>query len=151
VSAAADIHAMDRFKVLQIVWAAMLAGVVMLATVAYLMLTALGIEMPGLPPVVIRVAAPAAFVMIAAALFLRRKLLEAIPAGATSEERSTRYQAAVISSTALIEGCGIFVIVLSLVAGEPRWIPTAAVITILMMVVTRPRREEMRGGTKATR
>jgi cell shape-determining protein MreD len=74
---------------------------------------------------------------------VRRKLLEAIPAGSKADDRLARYQAAVITSLALIEGPGLLIIVLSLVSNAPRWIPAGTAVTLLMMVLARPRREEL--------
>jgi hypothetical protein len=133
----------DRFRVLQIIWLALMGGVVTFAGVAYVLLTVMDLEMPGLPPLVLRVVGPAAVVMMAGALLVRRKLLDAIPAGSGSDERLGRYQAAVITSLALIEGPGLLIIVLSLVSGVPSWIPAGAAVTLLMMVLARPRREEL--------
>jgi hypothetical protein len=132
----------ERFKVLQIIWIAFMGGVVSFAVVAYVMLTVIGIDMPGLPPIVLRIVAPAAVVMMGAALLVRRKLLEAIPAELRGEVRLARYQTAVLPSLALIEGCGLLILVLSLVANEPNWIPTGAAATVLMMVIARPRLDE---------
>jgi hypothetical protein len=132
----------DRFKVLQIIWLALMGGVASFAIVAYVLLTVVGIEMPGLPPIVLRVAAPAAVVGMAVGLLVRRKLLDAIPASAQGEQRVASYQAAVIVGLAVIEGCGLLIIVLSLVAGAPNWIPSGAAITLLMMAIARPRADE---------
>jgi hypothetical protein len=133
----------DRFKVLQIVWLAMMGGVVTFAVVAHALLTVMDLEMAGLPPMVLRVAGPVAVVMMGAGLLVRRKLLEAIPPGARGEERLARYHAAVLVGLAIIEGGGLLVIVLSLVSNAPSWIPAAAAITLGMMVLGRPRREEL--------
>ena len=134
----------DRFRVLQIVWLALMGGVVVFAAAAYTLLTVMDLGMGGLPPMVQRVVGPVAVVTMGGGLLVRRKLLEAIPAGARGEERSSKYQAAVISSLAVIEGCGLLVLVLGLVSNAPSWIPAGAAITIVMMVLARPRREELR-------
>ena len=133
----------DRFRVLQIVWLALMGGVVMFAGVACVLLTVMDLQMPGLPPIVMRVVGPSAVAMMAGALMVRRKLLEAIPAGSRADDRLTRYRAAVITSLALIEGPGLLIIVLSLVSNAPRWIPAGAAVTLLMMMLARPRREEL--------
>jgi hypothetical protein len=136
----------DRFRVLQMIWIALMGGVLMFAAVAYTLLTVMDLQMAGLPPIVLRVVGPLAVVMMGGGLLIRRKLLEAIPAGAPGEERLSKYQAAVISSLAMIEGSGLLVIVLSLVSNTPNWIPAGAAITLLMMTLARPRREEVRLG-----
>src|SRR5688572_11579481 len=97
----------DRFKVLQIVWLALMGGVVTCAVVTYALLTVMDVEMTGLtglPPMVLRVAGPAAVVMMGGGLLVRRRLLESIPAGARGEERLPRYHAAVLVGLAIIEG-----------------------------------------------
>jgi hypothetical protein len=133
----------DRFRVLQIIWLALMGGVVMFAGVAYVLMTIVDLQMPGLPPIVMRVVGPSAVVMMAGALMVRRRLLDAIPVSAGTNERLTRYSAAVIMSLALIEGPGLLIIVLSLVSNAPSWIPAGAAVTLLMMVLARPRREEL--------
>jgi hypothetical protein len=133
----------DRFKGLQIIWLALMGGVVTFAGVAYVLLTVTDLEMPGLPPLVLRVVGPAAVVIMAGALLVRRKLLDAIPAGSGSDERLGRYQAAVITSLALIEGPGILIVALGLVSNAPSWISAGAAVTLMMMVLARPRREEL--------
>jgi hypothetical protein len=133
----------DRFRVLRIVWLALMGGVVMFALVAYVLLTVMDLRMPGLPPIVLRVVGPSAVVMMAGALMVRRKLLGTIPADSQGDERLARYNAAVIISLALIEGPGLLIIVLSLVSNAPGWIPAGAAVTVLMMVLARPRREEL--------
>jgi hypothetical protein len=134
----------DRFKVLQIIWLALMGGVLMFAVVAYTLLTVMDLGVAALPPIVMRVVGLVAVVTMAAALLVRRKLLEAIPAGTRNEERLSKYQAAVITSLAMIEGSGLLVIVLSLVSNAPNWIPSGAAVTLLMMTLARPRRDELR-------
>jgi hypothetical protein len=134
----------ERFRALQIIWLALMGGVLSFAAVGYILLTVVGIEMPGLPPIVLRVVAPAAVVVMAGGLFLRRKLLEAIPAGVRGEARLARYQTAVIVSLAVIEGQALLIIVLSLLSNEPNWIPTGAAAALLMMTIARPRAGEAR-------
>ena len=135
---------MDRFKALQVVWAALMGGVLTFAIVVYVLLTVVGIQMAGLPAGLVRVVAPVAVVLMAAcALLLRRKLVEAIPQAASAEERFMKYQAAVIQSLAVIEGLGLLIIVLSLISGESNWVPAGSAITLLMMAIARPRREEV--------
>jgi hypothetical protein len=134
---------MDRFKTLQIVWLALMGGVVLFATVSYVLLAVAGSEVGGLPPSVLRVAAPACVVVMAAALLVRRKLLEAIPRGIQGQARMARYHAAVLVGLAMIEGAGLFIIALSIASGTSSWIPAGTAITILMMVIARPRRDEM--------
>lgn len=133
----------DRFRVLQIIWLALMGGVVLFGVVAYVLLQVMDLQMPGLPPIVMRVVGPSAVVMMAGALMVRRKLLEGIPAGSRADDRLTRYQAAVITSLALIEGPGLLIIVLSLVSNSPSWIPAGTAVTLLMMLLARPRREEL--------
>ncbi len=135
---------MDRFRTLQIVWIAMMSGVVVFATVVYLVLTLGDVQLAeGFPPLVLRVLAPTAVVTMGAGLLVRRKLLDAIPRGAQPADRVSRYRAAVITGLAMIEGPGLLIIVLSLVAGTSSWIPAGTAATILMMVIARPRRDEV--------
>jgi len=134
---------MDRFKTLQIVWLALMGGVVVFATMAYVLLTVAGSEMGGLPPGVLRVAAPASVLVMAAGLLVRRKLLEAIPASVQGDARMARYHGAVLVGLAMIEGAGLFIIALSIASGTSNWIPAGTAVTILMMAIARPRRSEI--------
>ena len=131
---------------LQIVWLALMGGVATFAVVAYALLTVVGLEMASLPPTVLRVAGAVAVVMMGVGLLVRRKLLEEIPARAQGAERLARYQAAVLVGLAIIEGSGLVILVLSFVSNAPSWIPAGAAVTLMMMVLARPRREELGSG-----
>ncbi|MSR20156.1 MAG: hypothetical protein EXR91_04150 [Gemmatimonadetes bacterium] len=96
-----------RFKTLQIIWAAMLAGVVAYTAVLFVVLRLGMVEMPVLPAWVMTVGAAVVLVYMAGVTVVRRRIVEAIPAGAAQDTRFAQYQTATIVGLALLEGGGL--------------------------------------------
>ena len=132
----------ERFKTLQIIWAALMFGVASFAIVAYSILTFVGLEIAAIPARIMPYVVPVAFLGMIAGSILRRRQIEAIPRDATSEVRMARYTAATIIGCAVTEGFGLSVIVLSLVTGAAIWAFVGAGLAIGVMATAHPDRRE---------
>lgn len=131
-----------RFKTLQIVWAAMMAGVFLYALVTYALIALGSITLDALPRRVLTLVAPVAVVGMIAGTVLRRRLIDAIPASLAPEQRLERYSVASITGLALIEGCGLLIITLALAAGAATWAILGGGLAIGTMGVSGPKRDE---------
>jgi amino acid transporter len=83
-----------------------------------------------------------ALVLMLSGLGLKRRLVGAIPRGAHEAKRLEQYFAATIVGLALVEGGGLFLITLSIVADTPVWVLAGGGTALWMLVIGRPRREE---------
>jgi len=125
-------------KPVQIVWLALIASTVVYACVAVALITVFGVEIGGLPPVVMNVVGPLALGLMGFGLFARRRWLGLIPRDLPAHEREDQQQAVVISSLALIEGGGILMTTMGMIVGAPAWILVGAGAAVLVMVMARP-------------
>ena len=131
-----------RFKTLQIIWAAMLAGVVAYTAVLFVVLRLGMVEMPVLPAWVMTVGASVVLVYMAGVTVVRRRMVEAIPAGAAQDTRFAQYQTATIVGLALLEGGGLLLISLGILADSSIWVLAGGGASLWMMALARPQRSE---------
>ncbi len=131
-----------RFRTLQIIWAAMSAGVVTYTGVMVALILLGLVDMPGLPPIVLTLGALVAASILGTGLVVRRRLVEAIPPGGTPETRFGQYQTATMIGLALMEGGGLLLITLGLLAGSPTWVLAGGGASLLMLMNARPRANE---------
>lgn len=132
----------ERFKTLQLVWAALMFGVASFAIAAYSILTFTGVQIGALPAAIMPYAVPVAFLGMVAGSVVRRRLIDAIPRDSTSEVRLQRYTSATIVGCAVTEGSGLFVIVLSLLTGAAMWALVGAGLALAVMAMANPDRRE---------
>ncbi len=132
----------QRFTVLQIAWAALMFGVLACALAVYFMLTIGGLELAAMPVQVLTYVAPVAVVGMVGGTVLRRRFVDAIPAGVTPEQRMEKYLAAVIVGLAVTEGFGLLVITLALLAGAPTWALVGGGLATGVMALSGPQRDE---------
>ncbi|NNF14988.1 MAG: hypothetical protein HKN72_17310, partial [Gemmatimonadetes bacterium] len=123
------------FEHLRTIWMAMVGGTLLYTVVAYVLLL-LGVVDAGTSwgPDVMNLVGSFAVAQIALALFLRRRLLAAIPRNAPLEERMSRYFTACIITLALIEGGGLIVITLSIVTGVATWALVGGGAAVVVML-----------------
>ena len=125
-------------KPLQVIWLGLMGGLVAYAFVAVALVTVGGLDIGGLPPIVVIVTRVLALVIMGLGLWMRRALLAQIPRDLPAGERETRSQTVTLASLALIEGGGILMITTSMIVGAPAWILIGAGAAVLLMVVARP-------------
>jgi len=125
-------------KPLRLIWAALTGGVTVYACVALALITVGGLEIGGLPPFMMNIIGPLALVLMGLGLWMRRAIPARIPRDLPAEEREGRYQAAVIASLALIEGGGILMTTVGMIAGTPAWILVGAGAAVVLMVMAKP-------------
>ena len=125
-------------KPLQVIWVGLMGGLVAYAFVAVALVTVGGLDIGGLPPIVVIVTRVLALVIMGLGLWMRRALLAQIPRDLPAGERETRSQTVTLASLALIEGGGILMITTSMIVGAPAWILIGAGAAVLLMVVARP-------------
>ena len=131
-----------RFRVLSIVWAAMLAGVTFMTAVVWAV--ASGTFAPGYAGTL----SPA----LAFKLLLLSPLAIAVGIARRNGDdtrehqpdgRLAAYHTRVIVALALQEGGGILGLTVSLLAARPTWALGVGALTALAMLLGRPRREEL--------
>lgn len=123
---------------LQIIWAAMVGGVIVYTTIAY-GLTVLGaLEIDAFDPAIMNVVGAIAIVWMVAALAVRRALLARLPRNLPPEQRMPGYMSTVIVALGLIEGGGLLMITFGLIVGTPRWILVGGAAAAALMVLARP-------------
>ena len=125
-------------KPLQVIWLGLMGGLVAYACVAVALVTVGGLDIGGLPPIVVIVTRVLALVIMGLGLWMRRALLAQIPRDLPAGERETRSQTVTLASLALIEGGGILMITTSMIVGAPAWILIGAGAAVLLMVMARP-------------
>ena len=125
-------------KPLQVIWLGLMGGLVAYACVAVALVTVGGLDIGGLPPIVVIVTRVLPLVIMGLGLWMRRALLAQIPRDLPAGERETRSQTVTLASLALIEGGGILMITTSMIVGAPAWILIGAGAAVLLMVMARP-------------
>jgi len=131
-----------EFKYIQVVWLTLVGGLAAYAVVAYLLLTLGDVGMGAVPLDVMPYIAAGAIAMMLGGLGLKRRLLSAIPNSVQAEKRLEQYFAATTVGLALVEGAGLILITLSIVADAPTWTLVGGGAAIGTLIIGRPRREE---------
>ena len=131
-----------RFRAVSIVWAAMLAGVTLFAAVVWGL--AGGLLAPGFsaslapgPASKLLILAP---VLLAAGIAYRNG---EVGRRVDADSRLAAWQARITVASALQEGGGICGLAISLLAARPSWALGVWAVTVVAMVLSRPRRQEL--------
>jgi len=132
-----------KFRDIQIIWLSLVGGVSIFTAIAYALLTLADVGMGTIPPTVMPWAAAVALAMMLAGLGLRRRAAGRVPGDGTELERLRSYFAAALPALALIEGAGLSLIVLSIVADAAGWTLAGGGAAVGMLVIARPRREDV--------
>lgn len=135
-----------RFKTLQTVWLALLGGVAAYTTAGVLLITVAALDVGVLGPSVLTVAAATVVVYMAGGLVVRRRMVDAIPAGVDEETHFARYQTATLVGLGLLESGGLLLVTLGLLANAPTWVLAGGAASLCMMTLARPRKNEARLG-----
>ncbi len=131
-----------RLRAARTVWLALTAGLAIATIAVFCLLTVGGLHVDALPPAGALGGAVAEAVAVAAGMLVRSRMIAAIPRDADEETRLAQYLTAVIIGLALIEGGGLFMITLGLIADAPGWVLAGGVAAVWMMVLGRPRADE---------
>ena len=131
-----------RFRTLLIIWAAMLSGVVTYTAVVFVVLRLGVMEMPALPSWVMTAVASALLIYMGGVTVVRRRMVEAIPAGIAQDARLARYQTATIVGLGLLEAGGLMLISAGILARSPTWVLAGGGASLWMMALARPQRSE---------
>lgn len=125
-------------KQLQILWAAMIGGVLVYAAVAYSLIVLGGIEFHAFDPAIMSVLGGVVLAWMVAALGVRRVMLARIPRDLPPEERRPRYLSTIVVVLALIEGGGLLMITFGMLVGAESWILVGGAAAAVFMVLARP-------------
>ena len=131
-----------RFKTLQVVWGALMAGVLVYAVVVYCLVIFGGAVLSLAPRRALTFVGPVAVVGMIVGTMVQQRLVRAIPPGLDPAERMARYASAVILGLAVTEGCGLLVVTLGLLASAPTWGLIGGLIAIGVMALSGPNRRE---------
>lgn len=133
----------QRFRVLTVIWIGLMGGVALFAAAVYFLLSTGSASTPDLELAgFLPTAGALAVAGMAVGLVLGRRLEARIGSGEPAD-RFQQYQTARIVSLAIVEGMGLFVIALSFVSGAGTWALGAGAVTIWVMVLGRPRRQDV--------
>ncbi len=133
------------FKQIQVVWLGLVAGLGAYTCTAYVLLALAGVELALVPPAVMPYVAAGAVALMLAGVSLKGRMVAMIPSGLEPAQRLERYTTAVVVGLALVEGGGVLVLTLSLLAGTSSWVLIGGGLGVAMLVWSRPRREEAAG------
>lgn len=135
-------HELDaRFRMILAVWASLLGGVTLFTGIVVALTTgAVGTWEPSLAPSTGAPLLLIAVLPLGTGIAFRRG---EIPRAGEPAARLTAWQNRVILASALQEGGGLMALVVSLLSGQPTWALGAWAVTILVMGLARPAREEL--------
>ncbi|HKJ03341.1 MAG TPA: hypothetical protein VJ997_12830 [Longimicrobiales bacterium] len=129
------------FRVLFLIWAALLLGVTLLTAVVWALTTGLfGPWRPTMQAGVVKNLLAAPVLLMAAGIFYRRGDVDR---SGTAEAYLARYQARIIVASAMQEGGGLLGLVLCMLAGMSTWAVAVWGLTAVAMVLSRPRRADL--------
>lgn len=131
------------FRVMTIIWAALMMGVAAFAAVAWFLVSSGTLSPGAIEAGRMNLFAPVLLVLMAGGIVVGRRLEGSIDREAEDAVIVQRYQAARIVGLALIEGPALAIIALSLVAGTGGWILGGAGAALWAMYLARPRREDL--------
>ena len=128
---------------LRIVWAGMIGGTVTYTAVVYVLISTGTVEMAAFGPDVMNVVGAVVMLQMVGAVFLRRRLVAAIPDDAAPEVRQARYGSATIIALALMEGGGLLLITFGMMTGAATWVLAGGGAAAVLMLFARPSEEEI--------
>ncbi|MEQ8329007.1 MAG: hypothetical protein RH859_00945 [Longimicrobiales bacterium] len=136
----------QRFRVIQMVWAALAGGVAVYSIVVWFVVSGrLGTSPMGgsaaldaTPAIVLMAAAVS---MVVAGVVLRRA--RSLPQGREAAETVAAYQSHVIVSSAVQEGGGLLGLSVAFLAGQATWALGIGAVTVFALFLTRPDRVEL--------
>lgn len=135
-----------RLLALRIVWLALMAGVLVYAVVAWVLLAVMGLEIGSAQPVIARalgLAGGGGVVLLGVGLMVARKAEESAKPGADPEDVATRYFTLRIVGLALQESAGLLMITLSLLGGAATWAVASGLAAVAVMSISGPRAEHV--------
>jgi uncharacterized membrane protein YdcZ (DUF606 family) len=130
------------FKHITVVWIGFVGGLTVYTGVAYGILTLGDLGLGVVPARAMSYVAAGGVALMLSGVWIRRRLVAAIPRSLDPQQRLQRYFTAFVVGMAVVEAAGLLVITLSIVADTPTWALAGGAAAIWTMVVTRPRRDE---------
>ncbi|MEQ9399816.1 MAG: hypothetical protein RJQ04_11710 [Longimicrobiales bacterium] len=136
----------QRFRVIQMVWAALAGGVAVYSVVVWLLVSgrfgtsSLGgsAALDATPAIVLMAVAVS---MVVAGVVLRRA--RSLPQGREAAETVAAYQNHVIVASAVQEGGGLLGLSIAFLAGQATWALGIGAVTVFALFLTRPDRVEL--------
>ena len=128
---------------LQVIWGALVGGVVLYTVLIFGLMTAGVLDAARLDPAIMPYAGGVVIVYMAAGLLVRRSMVAAIPSDADSETRLARYQTATIIPLALMESGGLLLVTLGFLTGTATWVLAGGMAAALLMFLGRPTAAEV--------
>lgn len=139
------------FRTLRIVWVALVLSVTLYAAAVLFLITAGGTDFALLPASLARALTLVLVVLMLLAGLVRRGLVERIPAATPEAERLARYERATLLGLVLVEGGGLASATVGLLADTPASVLVGAGCSLLVLLMARPRREELGTGPRSLR
>lgn len=133
----------ERFRTLRIIWIVIVLATVVFATVAFGLMSMGLFQGQTFGPGVMNIVGAFAILQLLVAIFLRRRMVAAIPEQAPAEDRLVRYANATIIALAVMEGGGLLVISFGMISGAPQWVLAGGGAAAAVMLMARPSRDEI--------
>jgi len=140
----------EALRFVNVVCAAMVTSVVVLAAVAWFVASgpgAFGIVGPPLPPALVYAGAAVGVALLVAAPIVHRKMLERAAVSLRSSERTDTtlesFRLATMLAFLLREGAAIVGLMLTLLTNEPGWCYALGALALVAMIWGWPRREQL--------
>ena len=132
-----------RIRTLQIIWAAMVAGVVIYTAVVAVVMRTGSTPSASLDPSIMNLIGAGVLAYMVGGVFARRTMVERIPRDAAPEARMGAYQTAVIVGLALSESGGLILVTMGMLTGAPTWVLAGGGAAAILMFMARPTGEEI--------
>lgn len=133
----------EQFRTLRLVWIAMLLGTLGYTVVVYGLMSMGLFEMNALGTDVMNIVGAVVILQLLGAVFLRRRMVAAIPDDAPTKDRLARYGRATVVGLALMEGGGLLVITFGMISGAAQWVLAGGGAAAAVMLMARPSRDEI--------
>lgn len=135
--------ASSALQQLQIIWGALVAGVVLYTVLIFSLMTAGVLDAATFDPEIMNLVGACVLVYMVAALLVRRSMVASIPRDADAETRVSRYKVATIVPMALMESGGFVLITLAILTGVATWALAGGGAAAVLMFFARPTADEL--------
>jgi len=132
-----------QLRTLQIIWVALVGGVVTYTAVVFGLLRTGAAPEASLDASIMNLIGAGVLAYMIGGVFVRRAMVERIPRDASPEARMAAYQTAVIVGLALSESGGLILVTLGLLSGTSTWVLAGGASAAVLMFMARPTGDEI--------
>lgn len=127
---------------LQVVWGALVGGVVLYTLLLFGLMTAGVLDIATIDPAIMTWVGAAVVVYMGAGLLVRRSMIAAISPEMDRERRLAQYWLAILVPLGLMESGGLVLVTLGMLTGSAMWVLAGGTAAALLMFLARPSERE---------